>query len=107
MFMILNAALLSHHVLFFTYTATTEIYTLSLHDALPISFAAGTSGRSGRPDRAAADRLRAGRKHAGPDRGPVGVHDLLREARGHPVARGLGELCPAAHPREGPEGAGP
>src|SRR3712207_7501815 len=25
------------HVFFFNYTATTEIYTLSLHDALPIS----------------------------------------------------------------------
>src|SRR2546430_5552772 len=28
---------------FFNDTATTEIYTLSLHDALPISWAAGTS----------------------------------------------------------------
>src|SRR2546421_5774833 len=38
------------HVLFFFFndTATTEIYTLSLHDALPISraFACGTSGAS-------------------------------------------------------------
>src|SRR2546430_9310460 len=28
---------MSHHIFFFKYTATTEIYTLSLHDALPIS----------------------------------------------------------------------
>src|SRR5690606_41715325 len=30
---------------FFTDTATTEIYTLSLHDALPISANGGASGR--------------------------------------------------------------
>src|SRR3989441_855690 len=36
---------------FFNDTATTEIYTLSLHDALPISFrrAAGRGGRRARP----------------------------------------------------------
>src|SRR2546427_479602 len=33
---------------FFNDTATTEIYTLSLHDALPISVAAARTGRSGR-----------------------------------------------------------
>src|SRR3712207_7375239 len=37
---------------FFNDTATTEIYTLSLHDALPIS-AAGHPGRHVRPRRAA------------------------------------------------------
>src|SRR5258708_39733355 len=37
---------LSCFVFFFNDTATTEIYTLSLHDALPISFALG--GASGR-----------------------------------------------------------
>src|SRR3712207_8238789 len=31
---------------FFKYTATTEIYTLSLHDALPISWATGRSTTS-------------------------------------------------------------
>src|SRR2546429_6540140 len=44
---------------FFTDTATTEIYTLSLHDALPISYrhrshpvcARWKSGKSGRPTR--------------------------------------------------------
>src|SRR5690349_25084924 len=32
----LSSALLSHDFFFFNDTATTEIYTLSLHDALPI-----------------------------------------------------------------------
>src|SRR5690554_7082140 len=63
--------------LFFTDTATTEIYTLSLHDALPISQAAvrllllalprrrarrGARGPQGRPRRSAAARaVRVGR----------------------------------------------
>src|SRR5271168_4250323 len=49
----------SHHqVFFFNDTATTEIYTLSLHDALPIS---GPAVRRRTPtDRAPADRLRTG-----------------------------------------------
>src|SRR2546426_4223067 len=34
---------------FFNDTATTEIYTLSLHDALPISHAQSESPRSGEP----------------------------------------------------------
>src|SRR2546430_10011978 len=33
----------SHHCFFFNDTATTEIYTLSLHDALPISLVAATA----------------------------------------------------------------
>src|SRR5438270_8817532 len=41
---------------FFNNTATTEIYTLSLHDALPISGVRG--GRHGR-------RVRAGARHGG------------------------------------------
>src|SRR5258707_11541023 len=38
---------------FFNYTATTEIYPLSLHDALPISvaFAASSNAASGLPTR--------------------------------------------------------
>src|SRR3712207_8132764 len=36
------------HFFFFNDTATTEIYTLSLHDALPIS-SAGTSSVANRP----------------------------------------------------------
>src|SRR3712207_9531326 len=34
---------------FFNDTATTDIYTLSLHDALPISGGASRSSRAGRP----------------------------------------------------------
>src|SRR6266571_9010499 len=37
-----KAALLSFGSFFFNDTATTEIYTLSLHDALPICHAAGS-----------------------------------------------------------------
>src|ERR1039458_8860869 len=33
-------------LIFFNYTATTEIYTLSLHDALPICAAGGSGGQS-------------------------------------------------------------
>src|SRR2546423_4919149 len=36
---------------FFNDTATTEIYTLSLHDALPISFQDRYAAASGRPQR--------------------------------------------------------
>src|SRR5260370_1439793 len=37
LFSLLFASLLAHFFFFFNDTATTEIYTLSLHDALPIS----------------------------------------------------------------------
>src|SRR5256885_9646432 len=36
---------------FFNDTATTEIYTLSLHDALPISHERGPAARGAEPDR--------------------------------------------------------
>src|SRR6266542_6147730 len=41
-----SASLVPLHLLFFFFndTATTEIYTLSLHDALPISSSSGTNG---------------------------------------------------------------
>src|SRR3989344_2688311 len=38
----------SYAVFFFNDTATTEIYTLSLHDALPILWTGSRRGRSGR-----------------------------------------------------------
>src|SRR5438552_11840573 len=52
------------HLFFFTDTAPTEIYPLSLHDALPISFPRSRrSGVKGRPDcdgwNGAADILQA------------------------------------------------
>src|SRR3712207_7972171 len=49
---------------FFNDTATTEIYTLSLHDALPIC-----DRHVHRPDRGAGDR------RAGAPRAPRAVHD--------------------------------
>src|SRR3712207_6937833 len=49
-------------VFFFNDTATTEIYTLSLHDALPISKASGISRRGWiRENRAMCDRRAEGR----------------------------------------------
>src|SRR2546430_12082922 len=45
---------------FFNDTATTEIYTLSLHDALPISAPGGRARRAG-ADPAAGRRRRVGR----------------------------------------------
>src|SRR2546422_3008781 len=41
---------------FFNDTATTEIYTLSLHDALPISVRRDAPGAHQRPPRVGADR---------------------------------------------------
>src|SRR3712207_8446518 len=72
---------------FFNDTATTEIYTLSLHDALPIYLepaghdrggAAGQEGRRGGPGEQALgqDDARAGLE---------GRHGLLREGEPHPV----------------------
>src|SRR2546428_7546614 len=46
---------------FFNDTATTEIYTLSLHDALPISQVAGRPLRTGRGDRLGQGAARARR----------------------------------------------
>src|SRR2546422_1598927 len=45
----ISVVLFSHYFLFFFFndTATTEIYTLSLHDALPISSTATSSSRPG------------------------------------------------------------
>src|SRR3989442_14428631 len=55
----------SYSFFFFNDTATTEIYTLSLHDALPISsqvsFSAGAGGRGG-GRHALYRELRAGRR---------------------------------------------
>src|SRR6266540_6921750 len=54
---------------FFNDTATTEIYTLSLHDALPISpgrrATLTTIFRSNRPNRYSPSRLAAGDRRAG------------------------------------------
>src|SRR3712207_7983354 len=53
---------------FFNDTATTEIYTLSLHDALPISPAAGEGALHRRPPAADRRRGRRGRGAVHPGR---------------------------------------
>src|SRR3712207_9131455 len=63
---------------FFNDTATTEIYTLSLHDALPISTTPG------------------GREPDVRDAAPLGVTDLLAELLGR--GRDLGGDAPRAQP---------
>src|SRR2546422_10097613 len=72
---------------FFNDTATTEIYTLSLHDALPIS----RRGRRlrGRGDRAGGDRGGDGR----PRRAGAGGHGVTAPER---VRAGLAELAALA-----------
>src|SRR3989442_14650579 len=99
----------SHFFFFFNDTAPTEIYPLSLHDALPISLRASriprapcrAASRRARPRRGAGDRLRApAARHA-----PVHVRgDLaLRGARppwdraGHHAPR-LGRALHGARP---------
>src|SRR5438067_8170896 len=59
-----------NHCFYFNATATTEIYTLSLHDALPISLVAGF-------DRRAAGRDRSDSREPAADRAGHGA------ARGH------------------------
>src|SRR2546430_17415623 len=54
--------LLSYYFFFFNDTATTEIYTLSLHDALPIS--------------RQVEHLAFGREHVDPVREQLGTHAL-------------------------------
>src|SRR5438309_8883290 len=49
-------------IIFFIGPATTEIYTLSLHDALPISPCAPAESRSGRQPAAASPRRRRPRE---------------------------------------------
>src|SRR3712207_7830562 len=63
---------------FFNDTATTEIYTLSLHDALPISaHAGGDRGRDRRGGAVGRDRGSAQGDHRGP-RGDRHDHAQLR-----------------------------
>src|SRR5215469_18825505 len=57
--MISSMISLSLFFFFFNDTATTEIYTLSLHDALPISTRAAPGDRARRPDRGCPRRWRS------------------------------------------------
>src|SRR2546425_11874117 len=82
--------LLSHLALFFFFffndTATTEIYTLSLHDALPIS-AARDGGETRRPSRAGSGAYRSASGRARAAASPGGARDDGRSGR---PARGRG-----------------
>src|SRR3712207_9034475 len=74
-------------VFFFNDTATTEIYTLSLHDALPIYAGDGRRAQR-RPALRPGLRRRAHRRHRG---------ETVRRARGGHRHR------PGAHPRRSEE----
>src|SRR6266480_6996685 len=65
---------------FFNDTATTEIYTLSLHDALPISARAGGSARSAWP---AGASPRSPRTSPTPARAPCGDRKSTRLNSSH------------------------
>src|SRR3989442_15929267 len=87
---------LTYIFFFFNDTATTEIYTLSLHDALPIHRIAPVQGQQGRAIRSAlAHRLPAGRAHAGHREGwqaaSRGVRGVLRARRSE--ERRVGKEC--------------
>src|SRR2546430_14349884 len=77
--------LLSYYFFFFNDTATTEIYTLSLHDALPIS--------------RQVEHLAFGREHVDPVREQLGTHALDQVAVRLGAARGaVVRLQQAPHP---------
>src|SRR2546430_13301161 len=72
--------MLPFYFFFFNDTATTEIYTLSLHDALPISAApfpaaCGATGSQGLPDRFGDFQVRGEEQ---PDRQRGGERRVLR-----------------------------
>src|SRR6266480_1820728 len=83
---------------FFNDTATTEIYTLSLHDALPIS-EPGAAGRGSTSRRAVlhASRHRTGRRSgAGVDGVPRAVPPFRRHVRLARLRRGATDAAGAA-----------
>src|SRR3989454_2550510 len=96
---------------FFNDTATTEIYTLSLHDALPISHAGALRREEPAlrddavplPDRGSY----AHRAATDEQRGPGGLPGARRGARGHAVAphQLTGRNARAPHGGGGPPGA--
>src|SRR2546422_4378188 len=80
----------SYKFFFFNDTATTEIYTLSLHDALPIS--GGTRGAAQSPPRGArshrvAGRCRAARRPDPGNRKRSEEHTSELQSRLHLVCR--------------------
>src|SRR3989442_7311570 len=86
------ARLYSHTLFFFFFndTATTEIYTLSLHDALPISFSVRArplpeaSANSSSPKRRAILRILARRSKEMEDRGAKRSEEHTSELQSRP-----------------------
>src|SRR2546429_5103036 len=76
---------------FFNDTATTEIYTLSLHDALPISYLAG-HGRSSRRGRRGTAAHRQGHE-AGPSDWRQGPNALRSEEHTSELQSRLHLVC--------------
>ena len=72
---VVRVCVLGESFFFFNDTATTEIYTLSLHDALPIY--RGHRRSDQRKDKAEEDRVLREPIN------PPGVHDLLQIGRAH------------------------
>src|SRR5437870_7216874 len=79
----------THSFFFFNPPATTEIYTLSLHDALPISPCSAFQLTSAPPDSVRPNRLRRTSSQAGPrsafSRSEEHTSEL--QSRGHLVCR--------------------
>src|SRR5256885_15014899 len=95
---------------FFNDTATTEIYTLSLHDALPISAADAPAGAA-RPRLSAAGGLGVpqadgGKQCDGHSRDPAGPGARRAPAAPRAAARGAAHRPRAPDPRHGALGRG-
>src|SRR3712207_9027030 len=85
------------HVIFFNDTATTEIYTLSLHDALPISATVASLLRGEAP--AAPKLINTCYSLVAPDYG-ISVAGVYRPANGLLTdVEGAGGVSPADAPR--------
>src|SRR2546427_11912823 len=80
---------------FFNDTATTEIYTLSLHDALPISASASRNRSRSWPAEAGASRVAATCRRGSTDDGIL--HSPSRVARGGSYVRRGHPCAGAAH----------
>src|SRR2546430_3734159 len=94
---------------FFNDTATTEIYTLSLHDALPIWHARRPRSRERAPDDDRASH-RGGAHRRRDARRPRGGAPVWRPVRAVPVRRVADgrDALPGGRPRPPPpRGAGP
>src|SRR2546430_17007707 len=86
--MLIDGPSLFLYFFFFNDTATTEIYTLSLHDALPISPCRSRMLRAARLERGARDAVRVRRSERGARRrcGAGAVGGRLRPTAGHALA---------------------